>query len=104
MPRKAEKMTIIDAEVEAKLAEINELRNHIERLDAIFDRNMEKVGLTEEDLRKLELTNLPPDIKKIVDETRREAQKAGEQVARDLSFQNSNSPRRSFSRAGALKL
>ncbi|MDR2301027.1 MAG: hypothetical protein LBF38_03150 [Deltaproteobacteria bacterium] len=97
-------MSLTDAQVEAKLAEINELRNHIERLDAIFDRQMEKVGLTEEDLRKLELTNLPPDVKKIVDETRREAQKAGERVARDSSFQNSKSPRRSFSRAGAIKL
>ncbi|MDR2443041.1 MAG: hypothetical protein LBE31_05925 [Deltaproteobacteria bacterium] len=99
-------MHLTDAQVEAQLAEIGQLVNKIAMLDDIFDRNMETLGLTEEDLRKLELNDMPPDIKKIVDETRLEAKKAGERVARDLGFQASTSSKSPSSRcrAGAIRL
>jgi hypothetical protein len=97
-------MSNTDHEVEAKLAELKELKNKIGKLDEIFERNLKAVGLTEDDLRKIDLSDMPPDVKKIVDETKLAVRMAGEQVARDLSFQNPKSSRRSFSRSGALKL
>ncbi|MDR2302455.1 MAG: hypothetical protein LBF38_10500 [Deltaproteobacteria bacterium] len=102
--RKEEKMSFNEAFLEAKLAELKELKDRLGKLDAIFDRNMEKMGLTVEDLKKLDLRNLPPDIQKSFDKTKLEVKKAGEQAARDLSLETSKSPKRSFSRSGAIKL
>jgi hypothetical protein len=53
-----------DHEVEAKLAELKELKNKIGKLDEIFERNLKAVGLTEDDLRKIDPKNIPPEIKK----------------------------------------
>ncbi|MDR2386988.1 MAG: hypothetical protein LBE80_05305 [Deltaproteobacteria bacterium] len=97
-------MTITYAEVEARLAESKELKDRLERLDAIFDLNMKKMGLTQEDLKKHNLDNLPPNMQKRLDEIKLEVKKAGEQVARDLSLETTKSPRPSFSRSGAIKL
>ncbi|MDR2443393.1 MAG: hypothetical protein LBE31_07735 [Deltaproteobacteria bacterium] len=97
-------MSRTDAEVQAMLARLDDVKNEIVRIDAMFDQNMASAGLTVEDLKKIDQSQLPPEVKKAVDEVKREAQLACEQVSRDLQFQNQpKSPKRS-ARAGAIKL
>jgi hypothetical protein len=105
MLRKEEKMSITDAQVQSILAQLDDLKNEIVRLDGVLERNMEAVGLTVDDLRKLEHSEPPQEVKKVVDEIKLQAQRAGEQVARDLNVQTQpKSPKRTSSRAGVIKL
>jgi hypothetical protein len=58
-----------------------------------------------DDLRKLEHSEQPPEVKKVVEEIKLQAQRAGEQVARDLNVQTQpKSPKRASRPAGLIKL
>jgi hypothetical protein len=53
-----------DTNVEARLAQLKELRSQIEKLDELFQRNLEAAGLTEDDLKKIDPETIPPEFKK----------------------------------------
>lgn len=93
-----------DSVVESKLAELNELKNELDKLDERFDRQLKTLGLTKDDLRKLDRDNPPPEVRPAIEKARQAAKLAGEAVARDNNFKGppASKPRRS--RAGAIKI
>ncbi|MDR2443395.1 MAG: hypothetical protein LBE31_07745 [Deltaproteobacteria bacterium] len=56
-------MSNLEIDVEAKLAQLSELKNELDKLDENFDRLMKTVGVTKEDLRKFSAGQQPPENK-----------------------------------------
>ncbi|MDR2301026.1 MAG: TIGR03761 family integrating conjugative element protein [Deltaproteobacteria bacterium] len=51
-------------DVEAKLAQLKELKSQIEKLDELFERDLKAAGLTKDDLKKIDPKTLPLEFKK----------------------------------------
>jgi hypothetical protein len=83
---------------------IEELREEIERLRDRFDRSLKEQGLSEEVLLKLDLDNAPPEVKKRLEESKLDAERAVEDRRAEAKA-NKEPPKVAFkTRKGAIKL
>jgi hypothetical protein len=63
------------------------------------------LGLTVDDLKKLDLENAPPDVKAALEATKAKAKRAAEEYRRDAGFEPAQGAKTSPSRRpGAIKL
>jgi hypothetical protein len=76
-------MTFTDQDMAAQSAKLAQLKDEMARLDALQDQQLKALGLTEESLRGIDLENIPPELKKPLEEAKSKAKLEGERQARE---------------------
>jgi hypothetical protein len=84
-------MTFTEKDLAAQTAQLDQLKDELARLDGLYAQQLAALGLSEEDLGRLDLDNQPPELKKLLDEARKAARQAGEQRAQEAKAQTASS-------------
>jgi hypothetical protein len=93
-------MAVTERDLEAQKVQLEQLGNELARLDAVFADALKAAGLKEADLKKFDPDNQPPEIKKLLDEAKAAAKRAGEERARTAQTQQQAAPAAPRSRRG----
>jgi hypothetical protein len=93
-------MAVTEKDLEAQQLQIEQLGNELARLDAVFADALKAAGVTEDDLKMLDPDTQPPEIKKLLDEAKATAKRAGEERARTAKSQQQAAPVAPRSRRG----
>lgn len=99
-------MAFTQQDMERQMAEFAALQEEFSRLEAEEKAQLKALGLTEKDLGKPDLDNLPPELKKMVDEARDVARRAGEarKTQSGAAARPSSGPRPGAGRRGVVRL
>jgi hypothetical protein len=84
-------MTFTERGLAAQTAQLDQLKDEFARLDDLYAQQLAALGLSEEDLGRLDLDNQPPELKKLLDEARKAARQAGEKRAQAAKAQTTSS-------------
>jgi hypothetical protein len=76
--RKEAQMAFAEDQLLEQQNMFEELKEELSRLNSLFDSQLKACGLTEADLKDIDLDAAPPEVKKMLDQAKMEAQRAGE--------------------------
>jgi hypothetical protein len=100
-------MSMTQHDIGAMNKEIDAIADEFSRLNSIFDAQLKALGITENDLKKVDANNPPPELKAQMSQAIAAAKRAGEEragQARTASAAKSGGQGNSRLRAGAIRL
>ncbi|MDR1111015.1 MAG: hypothetical protein LBP92_10060 [Deltaproteobacteria bacterium] len=90
-------MPLTEEQLSEQRKMFDELKEEFSRLNSLYDAQLKAIGLTEDDLKDLDPEAAPPEVKKLLDQARMEAQRAGEarsEQTRQIASRPAGSPSR----------
>jgi molecular chaperone DnaK (HSP70) len=96
-------MPLTEKDLEIQQAKIDQIKNEFDRLESLFDESLKSLGLTEEELKKVDENPSSPELRNLLKEAEAAAKKAGEDRAQALKNELSAPTTPPSRRGGAIK-
>jgi uncharacterized membrane protein YccC len=96
-------MPFSEKDLAAQAAQLEQLKNEIFRLDGIYEKQLKALGISEEELRKLDPEKCSPEVKKLMEEAQQTAKRLGENRSATAKAQLAPSPSPSTSSSSSRR-
>ncbi|MDR2443407.1 MAG: hypothetical protein LBE31_07805 [Deltaproteobacteria bacterium] len=98
-------MALTSGDIAARVDLIERLKSEMGKLDERFEHQLKALGLTEKELKNLNIAKLSPELKRIKKQNELAARKAGDERLREAkakSSQDKTTPMPATTRRGAI--
>jgi hypothetical protein len=80
-------MPLTEQQLATQATQLEQLKNELFNLNGTYEKQIKALGITEEDLRKLDPEKSPPEVKKLLEKARQLAKREGERRALEAKTQ-----------------
>jgi hypothetical protein len=71
-------MPFTEQDLAAQASQLEQLKAELFRLDGIYEKQLKTLGFSEDELRNFEPEKIPTEVKKLMEEAKQTAKRAGE--------------------------